>query len=527
VNSLSRRSWSLYAGLFAIGLLVFGAASLAIRAPGYMDAEYYLVTAGQLVQGRGFVEPFVWNYLFDPGALPAPSHTYWMPLASLVAAASMTIFGSTFRSAQFASVLMAAAVPVLAARLSVSLGAEKRTAWIAGALALLPGFFTPYFLTTDTFALFAVIGGVALWQMAEGARRPSAGRWFAVGALIALGHLARADGLLLWAPAVYAVWVSGRRRVRDLVFAFAGYTLLMLPWWVRNLQVTGGLLAPGSTRALWLLDYDELFSFPASQLTAARWWAAGPAVLLRHRLESGWSNLQTVLAVNGYVLLLPLMLVGGWTYRRHPVVRAGAAYASVLFLFMTLAFPFAGARGGFFHSSAALMPLLWSLAAAGIERAAIWIAPNRSWEVARTRVLLMTVTFLLAGALSAWALAGKAGYLGPASSFDRNLLTYRQAGEQLRETGDSMVVAVNDPPGFFLGTGIPAVVVPNGSEETLRQVAKRYDVRWIVLEADHPAGLDELYRNPSGSSWLGPPLRFNDPGGRAVLLFEVPLEGEG
>ena len=525
--SPGRQSWGLYAGLFAIGMIVFGAASLAIRAPGYMDAEYYFATAGQLVQGRGFVEPFVWNYLSDPGALPAPSHTYWMPLASLVAAASMAIFGSTFRSAQLAGVLMAAAVPVLAARLTVSLGAEKRTAWIAGVLALLPGFFTPYFHTTDTFTLFAVIGGVALWQTSEAVGRPTAGRWFAVGVLIALGHLARADGLLLWAPALYAVRVSGNRRVRNFVFALAGYTVLMLPWWARNLQVTGGLVAPGSARALWLLDYDELFSYPASQLTAARWWAAGSAVLLRHRLESGWSNLQTVLAVNGYVLILPLMVVGAWTTRRHPVVRAGAAYALVLFLFMTLVFPFAGARGGFFHSSAALMPLLWSLAAVGIEQAAIRIAPNRSWELARTRVLLMTVTFLLAGALSAWALAGKAGAFGPASSFDRNLLTYRQAGQHLGGAGDSMVVAVNDPPGFFLGTGIAAVAVPNGSEETLRQVADRYHVRWIVLEADHPAGLDELYRNPSASSWLGPPLRFYDPDGRAVLLFEVPLEGEG
>jgi len=510
--------------LFLAGLIAYGAASLLIRSPGYMDAEYYLATAKQLTQGKGFLEPFLWNYLSDPGGLPAPSHTYWMPLASLLAAASMAVFGDTFRAAQVTSVLLAAAVPVLAARISLSLGGERRTAWIAGGLALLPGFYAPYFLTTDTFALFAVIGGAAPWQMGEAVDSPAAGRWVAIGALIALAHLARADGLLLWGPAAFALWASRGQRVRHFGIAFLGYAALMIPWWVRNVEVTGGLIAPGAARALWLLDYDELFSFPASQLTATRWWAAGPATLLVHRLESGWTNLQTILAVNGYVLLLPLMILASWNRRRHPLVRAGGVYAVLLFLFMTLLFPFAGARGGFFHSSAALMPLLWALAAVGIDRAAAWIAPRLSWDEGRTRGLLITVAVLLAAALSAWTLAGKAGLLGPASSFDRNLTTYRQAGTFVENPDESTVVAVNDPPGFFLATGIPAVAIPNGSEDALKLVAARYGVDWIVLEADHPRDLDELYRNPSARSWLGPPRVSSDPAGRLVFIFPVEPE---
>jgi hypothetical protein len=199
-------------------------------------------------------------------------------------------------------------------------------------------------------------------------------------------------------------------------------------------------------------------------------------------------------------------------------------YAVLLFLFMTLVFPFAGARGGFFHSSAALMPLLWALAAVGIDRAAAWIAPRRSWDEGRTRGLLITVAVLLAAALSAWTLAGKAGLLGPASSFDRNLATYRQAGTFVENPDESTVVAVNDPPGFFLATGIPAVAIPNGSEETLKRVAARYGVDWIVLEADHPGELDELYRNPSARSWLGPPSVSSDPAGRPIFIFQVAPE---
>jgi hypothetical protein len=190
--------------LYLAGLAVFGTAAALIPAPGYMDAEYYFATAGQLARGNGFVEPFLWNYLSAPPALPAPSHTYWQPLASLLSAASMAGLGATFRAAQIPGVLFAAAIPLLAARTAISLAIGRRQAWLAGVLGLLPGFFTPYLVTTDTFALFAVIGGLLFWQVGEVVSRPSTWRWAALGALVALVSLARADGLLLWAPVLYA-----------------------------------------------------------------------------------------------------------------------------------------------------------------------------------------------------------------------------------------------------------------------------------------------------------------------------------
>ncbi|MFN2121495.1 MAG: hypothetical protein ACK2T0_13990, partial [Anaerolineales bacterium] len=55
--------------------------------PGYLDADYYFGGGLQLAAGKGFTEPYLWNYLDQPVALPHPSHTYWMPLASMIAAA--------------------------------------------------------------------------------------------------------------------------------------------------------------------------------------------------------------------------------------------------------------------------------------------------------------------------------------------------------------------------------------------------------------------------------------------------------
>ena len=86
-------NWRTYLFLFALGFAVaFGTASLQ-DLPGYLDSGYYFVGGLQLVEGKGFTEPFLWNYLDDPAGLPHPSHTYWYPLSSILAAIGMYLTG--------------------------------------------------------------------------------------------------------------------------------------------------------------------------------------------------------------------------------------------------------------------------------------------------------------------------------------------------------------------------------------------------------------------------------------------------
>jgi hypothetical protein len=76
----------IYLALWALGLALVLLAAAFQSVPGYMDAEYYYAGGLRLAEGSGFSEPFLWNYLNDPVGLPTPSHTYWMPLASILAA---------------------------------------------------------------------------------------------------------------------------------------------------------------------------------------------------------------------------------------------------------------------------------------------------------------------------------------------------------------------------------------------------------------------------------------------------------
>ena len=80
---------------------------------------------------------------------------------------------------------------------------------------------------------------------------------------------------------------------------------------------------------------------------------------------------------------------------------------------------------------------------------------------------------------------------------------------------------MNNPPGFNLATGGEAVVIPNGPPETLRQVARKYRVDWIVLESNHPRGLNSLYASPESQTWLRLAGTLTDPSGMPIYLFSV------
>ena len=138
-----------------MALIVALAIGLGTTGPGYTDAYYYFNAGQRLATGQGLTDPYVaLTYLGAPETLPAPSHTYWMPLASLLAA----LGGGSFRGAQIPFGLLWIGLALLAFWLGARLGGSRRHAWAAGLLAVACGYYAPYFVTTDTFAPFGFFG---------------------------------------------------------------------------------------------------------------------------------------------------------------------------------------------------------------------------------------------------------------------------------------------------------------------------------------------------------------------------------
>jgi hypothetical protein len=506
--------------LFVLGIIINLSVAVFQTTPGYMDADYYYAGGLRLATGYGFSEPFIWNYLDNPQGIPHPSHAYWVPLASILAAVGMRLVGfANFNTARIGIIILAGLVPPITAGLAYSINQKRNSAILAGVLAVFSGFYLPFLPTTDTFAIYMLLGALFFLLLSPQSPLPSPLTPFLLGLLAGLLHLSRADGLLWLLIAFIASIYLGRsprathqplpitnyalrityHALRNTSFVLLGYLLIMGPWMLRNLSVFGTLLSPGGLRSLWLTNYDEIFSYPASILTFNHWIDSGLRPILQARAWALGLNLQTVLAVQGEIFLLPLVIVGAWRLRKDPRVKLGVLAWSGIFLAMTLVFPFPGARGGLFHSGAALQPLWWALVPAGLQRFVDFGVEKRGWQTDQARKVF------------SWGVAGLAlfltiviGYLRIVGT-DNSGLAWNQPPRHYSKIESSLiqhgiakdvVVMVNNPPGYFVATGRPAIVVPDGEIDSTLAAAQRYQARYLLLESNHPKGLNDLYQNP-------------------------------
>lgn len=526
--------------LFLLGLAVPLAIAQFQSLPGYMDADYYFGGGVQLVKGNGFNEPYLWNYLADPQTVPAPSHAYWLPLASIVAALGMWLTGqSTFAAARLGFILIAALVPPLTSVLAFRVTASRASSFLSGLLACFPIFYAPFLPVTDNYAIYMLLG-ISFFLLLSNLQFPISNyklliTFLLLGLVAALASLARSDGLLwLGLSFLVAVWFWGREAYRHMstqvdVYAdepvspppqlltpntqpisrlplplairflpsafcvFLGFFLLISPWYARNLQTFGSLMAPGGSRALWLTSYNDTFAYPASQLTMQSWLASGWDAILLVRLKALGVNLLNTFGAQGGIFLFPLILIGLWNYRSDIRVRFAALAWSILLVAMTVAFPFAGPRGAFFHSGAALQPMWWVLAPVGLDALTTSIRKkglldDRAFAIFRGALvgisILMTLVVFAIRVLPGW---------------EREDGHYAQVESILVEHGasrDAIVIARN-PPGYHIVTGRTAIAIPTSGIPSVLAVAARYDAHYLVLEPEGASGqLRELYDNP-------------------------------
>jgi len=487
--------------VFVLALMVRLAFALPQTQPGYMDASYYTVGGQQLATGRGFTEPFIWNYLDDPTGLPRSSHQYWMPLPSILAALAMWVGGTSYRAAQVPFMLLSTLLAVIAYGVARLSSASRRHAWAAAMLAVFSGFYMAYWSVPETFAPFAVFGSLSLWALS----RAQDGRWgFLVGACAGLAHLTRADGVLLLLPVLF---IRPNKSWRSVLWAALGYAVVMSPWLAHNWTTTGRLLSIAGAKSLFLTNYDDLYSL-GKTLDLPTYLSWGLANILGSKLDALWANLQTLVAVVGMILLAPLAVIGFWRQRRAALYQGVMLYGAALYLAMSLAFTFPGVRGGMFHSGAALLPFVFAAALVGLDEVVDWAAARIStWEAARAR---RGFTWELVGLA---VLTSVALYGLRVRGWNQADAVYTSIGVRLSGEPSTSVV-VNNPPGYVYHTGQWAIAIPNGDVDTLLAAARRYGAAWVVLEANHPAALSGLYDQPR-----------SDP--RLILIETFPVQGSG
>lgn len=489
-----------YGLLSLVAVLFFSLLATLQKEPGYMDAEYYFGQSIQLVQHHTLAEPFIWNYLNDPAGLPVPGFAFWLPATSFIAAGGQWILGTTsFFAAKLFFILMASSTAVMAAYFATIFLPGRRAGWLAGLLTLFSGFYLPFMTITDTFTPYMFLGGlffVCIWQ-AEKRNNNSAkiNYWFIfLGIVAGIMSLTRSDGLLWlaggWLGVIlnYGINVKTLKKIAlHLLFVLLGFTLVMGPWYIRNIALYHALFPTGNGLMAWLTKYDDLFVYPSSLVTISRWSGVGIGTIAVDRLKALSSNLQTLIASGGVILLTPMMVIGLWKERKRTMIKTALVMLLVTLAVMSLVFPYAGERGGFFHSLSAVQVILWSLVPVGLDAIIQWGVKHRDWKTERSWKMFGTALVVAAGLFSAFILADKL------QNGTENGIPWNQtmaANTLVEETlfeiaGDrNDAIMVNDPPGYTLATGRPSIMTPSGGAKAIIEAGTRYGAHYLVLNEE-------------------------------------------
>jgi hypothetical protein len=492
-------NWRSYLLLAFLGLALSIGIAQFQHFPGYLDSDYYYADGIQLAQGKGFTEPYLWNYLDDPPGLPHPSPAYWMPLSAIISAAGMWFArSSSYDAGRLGFLLLASFVPVVTSALAYTFTQRHDLALVSGLLAIFSIYYAPFVAVTDNYSPYLILGG--LYFILVRSVKPAT--YFLLGLVTGLISLARSDGLMWFGLTLILIFWrlradrSAGPALSHLLLALLGFLLIMGPWFWWTYSIFGSPLAPGGHYLLWLNNYDEIFTFPASQLTMQAWLAQGWGHIFSGYLYALQWNILNSVAAQGGIFLFPFILVGFWNHRKDERVRLGGlAWLGLVFV-MTFIFPYAGARGGFFHSAAAIQPLWWSLAPIGLETVISSARRRNLFTPEAFRIfqaglvglaILMTAVIIDIRVLPGWG-EGEQNY--------RTVETFlQQAGIQ---PGD--VVIVRNPPGYYLMTGRSAIVIPYGGEASILEVATRYHANYLIIESAGAAGpIQAVYQNKNSS----------------------------
>jgi hypothetical protein len=490
-------SWKTYWFFSAVSLILLTVLAFFQSSPGYMDAEYYYSMGLRIVKEGTLSEPFLWNYLHGLRTIPHPGFTYWQPFSSFVAAGSMAVTGlMNFTGAKVGFLLIYSLVPVICMKLAFTLTSNKQISILTGVLTLTPVFYSPFLATTDSFGIMMVLGGLFFLVINQNDKLLSK---LILGVLVGLIHLSRSEGLIWLLMGFGILLVKTESKGLKIGLFLIGYIMVMGPWYLRNWFAMGEILPSGTSQMFWLTEYNDLFISNPADLNLQNWIAQGPGVILGNILSSASANLKTFLFVQGQLILAPFIGLGIWKLRKDPVIRIASILYVILFLLMSVVFPFAGGRGGFFHASAGLQSLIWVLSAVGFDLAVDFGVKNRSWEKGRATIMFGTGLVLILMLVMIYTYSDRVigGRLSE-PAWNQSELVAVSVGDDLTGLGvdEEELVMINNPPGLYAATGRSSIVIPNGNEQDIIDLSREFGVSILVLEKNHPPDLGIIYQDP-------------------------------
>jgi hypothetical protein len=485
------------------------------------DISFYYAVAQNLAEGRGFVIDYIWNFWNHPTGVPTPSNVWWMPLTSVIAAVGMWFGQPDYVSAQRAMIVATSVLPLVMYLLGRD-AFRSRAVGLVGAL-----FATTFHLFLDqpsaplSHGPYVVLAPLTLWLIVRSTDDPRWLKW--AGASIALTQLARSDGIVLFAALLAAHLVHWRRPPwRALLAVPLAYALVMAPWWAHNLSVHGALMPGGAFHAVFLSDYEAWYSLPES-VTPQTWLADGWDPVLEAKWRMSGINLQA--AATGLVAGAadrkgswehgPLVAVLGLSWlgllltlrRRHVAFWTTWLLEWVFYSLVFTAVGWESFRTGMYS----VYPMLVLCAAAGLLLTARGVARVLAPAARRAHV-----ASVLVGVAAAWIVAGHLGFaqdsmvrkVGGIKDLNRAYTVMRNRMFEPLGLTDELIMA-RDVHQLWAIARIKGLMIPYEPEPVIREVARRYGARYILIMGDPSApslrpGLRGIETDPHYELVFGP-----------------------
>ncbi len=482
-----------------------------MRFPGIADPNHYYNMGVRLVEGQGFTIDYIWQYNRPPDAVAHPED-HWMPLAAVLAAVPMSIFGISTGASLVFFVAVGSLLPLIAYWGARQFKLQESTAYFAALAAAFMPELVLNSLRTDTTVPTALFVCLSILLLNEGFWRGGWWRFALSGAMVGLAYLTRNDGLLLipMLAAMIAVYVFMRHKKADIPFHWRGAAvwfvamlLVMTPWLIRNWQEFGAFGSAETDDMFFFTHHDDHYAYGRHFTLETMLAAQTPAQIIGKRLFEMAAGVKVVITGLGEVLAVGLL--GGaaylWTKRRQDPKQLLAALPVILllvgaFIAYTIFIPYKSQAGSFKKAFLMTAPLLLPIAALAIERA----IPHLRW-----RYGVMGLSLLLLAAFAADLVRLDAA---AASYYLSRIQTMAAQARDLPDTNDDgQLIFMTQDPYILSYVGLPSLMFPNENLDTTYEVSRRYGVDYLIMPSARP-GIDVLV---SGE---------NDP--RFTLIGQVP-----
>ena len=316
----------------------------------------------------------------------------------------------------------------------------------------------------------------------------------------------------------------------------------MVPWFLRNITLVGSPLPLGGTTTIWLTSFSDFFSFRKA-MSSHTYLSWGLGNILSSKVEALGENFILLTAV--LYIPIPFAILGMWAERKRAELLPFLIYLLLLYSILSLIFTFPSIQGSFFHSLAALIPLLhgWSIVGMDITIAYIsqrfgkgkggrdksgpyQLAINRVWAkgfMAFFRIRRGEEKFRFSltippkdGDLLCLEIAMAAAIVilggtvfSMSTDWNYNEMLYQKVGKIVASDfkedsklavppkgGASIqpVVMVAEAADYYYATGQHAVLLPTQTLSIVLDVAQRYSVSYILFTPNQGKEERRLFR---------------------------------